>query len=260
MSLPITFLTDYGHADEFAGACKAVIARFAPEATVIDLTHGVPAGDVRRGALALEAAADRAGAAVHLAVVDPGVGTERRGVAVVAGDAFLVGPDNGLLSLAAERLGVDAAFDVSRSPLRLEPVADTFHGRDVFAPVAAHLAAGRPAATAGEEVDPKTLVRLELPEPRHDGDTLLAHVLYADGFGNLVLDARPPDLGDEKVPLAIGESQHPAARGRTFADGAGGLVVYDDSSGRLGIALDGGSAAERLGASRDDELRIAPTR
>ena len=276
MSLPVTFLSDYGYEDEFAGACRAVIARLAPEARVVDLTHGIPAGDVRRGALALEAAAERAGAAVHLAVVDPGVGTTRRGIAVAAGDGFLVGPDNGLLSLAAARLGVRAAFDVSRSPLRLEPVAETFHGRDVFAPVAAHLAAGRPLATAGEEIDPTTLAVLDLPQPRRDGDALVAHVLYADRFGNLVLDA--PSSADVRESQREGDFVVPrfelgarlcidapagafeAVSGSTFADGAGGLVVYDDSSGRLGVALDGGSAAERLGAGRDDELRIAPGR
>src|SRR5688500_6264894 len=129
MRLPIAFLTDYGHEDQFTGSCKLVIERLAPGAKVIDVTHGVPLGDVRRGALALESAAERAGPAVFLGVVDPGVGTDRRGVALAAGDSFLVGPDNGLLGLAAERLGgVAEAVDISATGLALEPVAATFHG------------------------------------------------------------------------------------------------------------------------------------
>ncbi len=260
-ALPVTFLSDYGYEDEFAGVCRAVIARLAPGVRVVDLTHGVPAGDVRRGALALEAAVAHAGAAVHLAVVDPGVGSERRGVALRVGDGFLVGPDNGVLALASVRVGgVDEAIDVSSTSLRLEPVAPTFHGRDVFAPVAAHLAAGRPLAAVGEAMDPGLLVALDLPEPRRDGNALVTHVLYADRFGNLVLDARTDDLGASPSPLSIAVAgrEFPAARGATFADGAGGLVVYGDSSGRLGIAADRGSAAELLGAGRDDELRLSP--
>ena len=256
----VTFLSDYGYEDEFAGVCRAVIASLSPGAVLVDISHGIPPGDVRRGALALEAAAARSGPAVHLAVVDPGVGTNRRAVALRAGDSFLVGPDNGLLALAAERLGgVAEAVDVSATPLRLEPVAPTFHGRDLFAPVAAHLAAGRPLGAAGEAVDPGSAAGLELPRPRSEGDDLVAHVLYEDRFGNLVLDAAAGELGDAgSVAIAAGATEHRAARGRTFADGSGGLVVYDDSSGRLGVALDRGSAADELGVRRDDELRLRP--
>lgn len=259
MSFPITFLTDYGYEDEFAGVCRVAIARLASDAQVVDLTHGIPPGDVRRGALALEAAVHIAGPAVHLAVVDPGVGGDRRAVAVAAGGSFLVGPDNGLLSLAlAELGGPSAAAEISRSPLRLDPVAPTFHGRDVFAPVAAHLAAGRPLAVAGDPIDPASLVELELPAPAQEEGALRVHVLYADRFGNLILDARPADLGEveQELELRLAGASFAAVRGSTFSHGAGGLVVYDDSSGRLGIALDGGSAARHLGAERDDELAL----
>ena len=260
-TLPVAFLTDYGDADEFAGSCRLVIARLAPGTPLVDLTHGIPPGDVRRGAIALESAAARAGAAVYLAVVDPGVGTDRRGVAVAAGDSYLVGPDNGLLALAAGALGgATEIADISRTPLALEPVAPTFHGRDVFAPVAAHLAVGRPLAAVGEVADPGSLVRPDLPQPRHEGDELVAHVLYADRFGNLVLDARAADLevGDGRISVRFGDSERSAIRGRTFGDAAGGLVVYESSSGRLAVAVDRGSAAEELDAGRDDELRLAP--
>ena len=256
----VTFLSDYGYEDEFAGACRAVVARLAPDVRLVDLTHGIPPGDVRRGALALAAAAPVVGSAVHLAVVDPGVGTERRAVAVRAADGgHLVGPDNGLLAPAIAALGgAEEAVDIGRSALRLEPVAPTFHGRDLFAPVAAHLACGRPLAAAGEPVDPGGLTPLDLPRPSREGDVLVAHVLYADRFGNLVLDADADELHelDAILGVRLGARELTAVRGRTFADGAGGLVVYGDSSGRLGIALDGGSAADHLGVGRDDEVRL----
>ena len=261
-TLPVAFLTDYGDGDEFAGSCRLVIERLAPGARVIDLTHGIPPGDVRRGALALEAAAQRAAAAVWLAVVDPGVGTERRGVAVAAGTSFLVGPDNGLLEPAAVALGgVDRLVDISGSPLALEPVAPTFHGRDVFAPVAAHLAAGRALEAAGEESDPASLMTLELPSSRHEGGALTASVLHADRFGNLILSAAPADLDLEpgvRVEVTAPAGRFGAVYGRTFADADDeALVVYEASSGRLAVAVNLGSAADLLGAGRDDELTIA---
>lgn len=265
MSVPVAFLTDYGYDDPFTGSCRLVIERLAPGTDVIDLTHGVPPGDVRRGALALEAAVARAGHAVYLCVVDPQVGTDCRGVAVEAADgSLLVGRDNGLLAPALEALGGAArAADISETPLRLEPVSPTFHGRDVFAPVAAHLASGHPLETAGEEIDAATLAGLELPAAERDGDALLAPVLYADGFGNLILAEAGDNLGQEEgagrltITGADGRT-HDAVAGRTFAEGEGGLVVYRASSGRLALALDGGSAAAALGVGRDDRLRIAP--
>jgi S-adenosyl-L-methionine hydrolase (adenosine-forming) len=268
--LPVAFLTDYGDGDEFAGSCRLIIERLAPGTRVIDLTHGIPPGDVRRGALALEAAARRAAPAVYLAVVDPGVGTDRRGLAIAAGASFLVGPDNGLLVRAADALGgPERAVDVSGSPLRLEPVAATFHGRDLFAPVAAHLAAGRPLDVAGEEVDRASLVALELPEARREGDALVAPVLHADRFGNLVLAADPAELdavlgAAEHLSITAPAGRFAAVRGATFADADAGeavgeaLVVYEASSGRLAVAVNLDSASELLGADRDDELKLAP--
>jgi S-adenosylmethionine hydrolase len=164
------------------------------------------------------------------------------------------------LSLALAKLGGPVeAVDVSETPLRLDPVAPTFHGRDIFAPVAAHLASGHPLAAAGEAMDPSNLVALEIPEARIEEDTLVAQVLYADSFGNVILNARSRSLpaGGDALTVTIAGADHPGVRGVTFADGDGGLVAYEDSSGRLGIALDGGSAAEALGAGRDAELRIA---
>src|SRR5215203_4698191 len=167
----LTFLSDYGHGDDFVGVCHAVVARIAPDARVIDITHGIERHDVRTGAMVLRNTLPFAPAGVHLAVVDPGVGTERRAVAVRCAeeDRVLVGPDNGLLSLAWELLGgVVEAVDISRSRHRLEPLSATFHGRDLFAPVGAALAAGEPFPEAGDPIDPAELTALELPEPRRE--------------------------------------------------------------------------------------------
>src|SRR5689334_25253074 len=164
MAPVITFLSDYGLDDDFVGVCHGVIARIAPEARVIDLSHGVPRHDVRSGALLLRDALPFAPAGVHLAVVDPDVGARRRAVALRCDheDRVLVGPDNGLLVPAAERFGgVVEAVEISHSPWRLEPVSATFHGRDVFAPVAARLAGGAPLASAGEPLEPSEPVALE---------------------------------------------------------------------------------------------------
>src|SRR3954447_1208456 len=188
----ITFLSDYGVADEFVGVVHAVIARHAPEARVIDLSHGIARHDVRAAALVLRDALPYAPAGVHLAVVDPEVGGTRRAVALHCDeeDRLLVGPDNGVLMLAAARCGgVSEAVEISHSPWRLEPVSATFHGRDVFAPVAARLAAGEELARAGEPVDPDDLVRLQRTQGRVEpGGAVVAEVVAVDAFGNAQLD------------------------------------------------------------------------
>ena len=187
----VTFLSDYGRGDDFVGVCHAVIARIAPEVRVIDLTHDVPRHDVRSAAVILRRALPFCPAGVHLVVVDPGVGGTRRAVAVRVADEgrVLVGPDNGVLWPAAERFGgVVEAVDVAHSPHRLEPVSATFHGRDLFAPVAAHLAAGEPLGAAGEPIEPDELVQLALPTPHVDAERVYAHVVSTDTFGNVALD------------------------------------------------------------------------
>ncbi len=264
----ITFLSDYGLEDEWVGVVHGVIARLCPAARVVDLTHGVPRHDVRRGALLLRSALPYAPAGVHLAVVDPEVGGARRAVALRCGDGrLLVGPDNGLLALAAHDAGgVVEAVEIARSPWRLEPVSATFHGRDLFAPVAARLAAGDALAAAGEPVDPAELTGLRLPQPRRDGAALVAHVLTLDRFGNAALDAGHDDAADwgvgvgREVRIERDGSPPAAARlARTFADAEpGALVLYEDAARLLALAVNRGSAAERLGLAPDDELRLVP--
>ena len=257
----ITFLSDYGLTDDFVGVCHAVIAGICPAARVIDLTHGVPRGDVRVGALILRSAVDYLPVGVHFAVVDPGVGSERRGVALQAADGrLLVGPDNGLLSPAADRAGgVVEAVDIGRSPFTLAHVSATFHGRDIFAPVAARLAGGAALADAGEPCDPAGLVRIELPVAWVADGFLVAHVLYIDGFGNVQLDVEEPGFEVGRtldVATASGRTEH-ARYVRTFADaGAGELILYEDAYRRLAVAVNQGDAATRLELAVDDELRI----
>ncbi len=260
----ITFLSDYGLTDDFVGVCHGVMAKICPQARVIDITHGVPRQDVRAGALILRGALPYVPAGVHLAVVDPDVGAERRAVALrLADERLLVGPDNGLLWLAAEQAGgVDEAVEIGRSPLRLEPVSATFHGRDIFAPVAARLANGVPLAEAGDPQDPEQLVRLELPRPRIDDGTLVAHAVYIDNFGNVQLDADHEQLRRAGLRLGhsviVGDGQE-AHYVRTFADvPPGELLVYEDSYRMLAVAVSHGNAAERLGLAVDDELKIRP--
>lgn len=261
---PITFLSDYGLDDDFAGVCRAVMARVAPEARVVDLTHGIPRHDVRTGALVLRRALPFAQPGVHVAVVDPGVGGARRAVAVRCAeeDRILVGPDNGLLALAAARFGgAFEAVDIGASPHRLEPVSATFHGRDLFAPVAAALAAGAPLGDAGAWVDTDTLARLTLPEPRRDGDALAAHALGFDGFGNVTLEIDHAWVIEHglKVGRALTVNGRPATYGLTFADvAAGALLVYEDAYRTLAVAVNRGSAREVLGLGLDDTVRIAP--
>lgn len=260
----VTFLSDYGLDDDFVGVCHGVIARIAPQARVIDVTHGIERHDVRAGALVLGRALPFMPAGVHLAVVDPEVGAERRAVALRCADEerLLVGPDNGLLSLAAARFGgVVEAVEIGRSPLRLEPVSASFHGRDVFAPVAAALAAGAPLAAAGEPLDPAGLVRLVLPRARATADGLVAHALHADCFGNVVLDAEHADLAGSGLRLgrAVTINGRPALFATTFADVADGeLLLYEDGYRVLSLAVNRGSALQRLGLRADDEILIAP--
>ena len=260
----ITLLSDYGLADGFAGVCHGVIETVCPGARVIDITHGVPPGDIRAGALILRGALPYMPVGVHVAVVDPGVGGERAAVAARVGDGrVLVGPDNGLLWLASERSGgIVEVVEIGQSRFRIEPISATFHGRDIFAPVAAHLAGGAPLAAAGEPYEAERMVRLELPTPRLDHGVLVAHAVYIDRFGNVQLDARGEDA--ERAKLKLGQSVlvcgRPGRFLRAFADAAPGeVMLYEDSARMLAIAVNQGNAAERLALAIDDELRIEPS-
>ncbi|MEA2347098.1 MAG: hypothetical protein QOG62_885 [Thermoleophilaceae bacterium] len=263
----ITLLTDYGSDDEFAGICRGVIARIAPDARMIDITHGIPRHDIRRGAIVLRNAIDYVPKGVHLAVVDPTVGTPRRAIAVLCADGhLLVGPDNGLLSMAWDRCGgAIEAVDLNLSPFRLEPVSATFHGRDLFAPVAAQLALGASLDDAGERVDTEELVRLELPEPEIEGGVVSAHALLIDRYGNVGLNLTHEALAGtglmlgRSVVIDVRDSSHQAVFAQTFGDvREGELVVYEDAYRSLALAINHGNAAALLGLSPDDPVRLTP--
>ncbi|MGV9211885.1 SAM hydrolase/SAM-dependent halogenase family protein [Micromonospora sp. RB23] len=259
----ISLTTDYGLDDGFVAACHGVIARIAPTARVIDVTHLVPPADVRRGAAVLAQTVPYLPVGVHVAVVDPGVGTARRGIALATPGGLLVGPDNGLLPDAATALGgVSAAVELTEPRWLAARVSGTFHGRDVFAPVAARLALGAPLAEAGPAVDPDGLVRLPVPVVTRDADGFTAEVLTVDHFGNVQLAAPGEVLGALAATVRVGPPapapSHPAVRGRTFGDAPHqALVVYVDSADLVAVAVNGGRAVDVLGVRPGDLLRVA---
>lgn len=262
----ITFLTDFGLRDDFVGVCRGVMRRIAPDAVVLDLTHGIAPQAVARGALVLARAVPYLPVAVHLAVVDPGVGGRRRAIAIRTEDGrVFVGPDNGLLTPAADPLTVAEARSLTNARYHLAPVSRTFQARDIFAPVAAHLAAGVHLDELGEAIDPASLVRLDLPRPDHVGGELRAEVADVDRFGNVELNATAADLGalgvgrGSRVELRFPLGSHRAVVAETYAAASPGeLIVYEDSYGAVAIALSGGAAASLTRAGVGDEVGIRP--
>jgi hypothetical protein len=241
------------------------VKRIAPDAEVIDITHGIEPQNVLQGALVLAKTLPYMPDGVHVAVVDPGVGGDRMPLALRGADGRLfVGPDNGLLLVAADRLGgVEAAVELSEPAYRLEPVARTFHGRDIFVPAAAHLAAGVPLGDLGPAVDPGGLVRLELPEPAVGARRIRATVLYVDRFGNVQLNltsAHLEQVGVEpgsQVEVEVGFERYYAVAARTFAEvRRGDIVLYEDAYWNIALAINQGNAAEMFGAHVGQELRL----
>ena len=251
----LSFLTDYGLEDGFVAACHGVAARIAPGAGLIDVTHLIPPGDVRRGAAVLAQTVPYLPPAVHVAVVDPGVGTARRGVAVAAGDSVFIGPDNGLLSWAVRAAGGPVrAFSLTNRALWLDSVSATFHGRDIFMPVAAHLAADTDLAAAGEEIAVADLVSLPVPERLVRDSVAEGEVLTVDRFGNIQLTITASDTAEIGVApggmmlIRCGRHQLTVPYRDMFgAVAPGELVAYTDSAGLVAIAVNGGDAAGRLG-------------
>ena len=239
------------------GIVKGVILGIEPRSTFVDLTHGIAAQDVWQGAFALAAAAPWfPRGTIHLAVVDPGVGTERSAVVVQTVRALYVAPDNGLLTLTLEVVPATAAWRLDRPEFFLPRVGRTFHGRDVFAPVAATLASGRPPETLGTPMDPADLERLPIPPVQELGDDRTASVLHVDHFGNLVTGFRPEHLVGRKV-RAIEAGGRVLPLGRVYQD-----VPRDESLALWGsfdyleIAQNQGNAARTLGLGKGDPVRV----
>lgn len=260
----LSFLTDYGLRDEFVGVVKSVIASIAPDTPVVDVSHAIAPHDVRAGGLALARAAQYLMPGVVLAVVDPGVGTDRRAVAVEVGGgvSVLVGPDNGLLAPAVAMVGgATRAFDVTQSSVRLAAPGPTFDGRDLFAPVAAHLCAGVPIEQLGVEIAVETLMPAVMPVAAVDENgEIMAEALWIDHFGNVQLNLEPDDIPAGVVlRVRAGERSRPLVRATSFEgipSGSFGLLV--DSYGMPAIAVNRGSAARDLNVHEGDEIRIIP--
>lgn len=261
----MTLLTDYGLEDGFVAACHGVASRFGGGTRVLDVTHLVPPGDVRRGAAVLAQTVPYLPAGVHVAVVDPGVGTARRAVAIEAGQSVFVGPDNGVLSWPVDELGGPVrVHELSNDELWLHPVSSTFHGRDIFVPVAAQLAAGLPIDAAGAPLPPGDLVRLPQPVSRISGTRAEGEVVCVDRFGNLQLSVTGEQLGRLGIEiggdlvLELARHRHSVPYRDTFGSvGQDELVAYVDSAGLVAVAVNRGDAARRLGLPPGARLRIA---
>jgi S-adenosylmethionine hydrolase len=258
----VTLLSDFGTRDTYAGVVEGAILHVAPDARVLHLTHGVPPGDIAAGARALADAVPHVPVGVHVAVVDPGVGTDRRALVITSADGRLfVGPDNGLLVAAAERCGgVQAVHALAVPP----DAAPTFHGRDVFAPAAGRLALGESPAALGEPADLDDLVRLTVLGATVESGLLRAPCVHIDRFGNCALAAVAADLAESGLvagsPVAVavrGLPRGAAQRGRTFADvPPGALVVLVDSAGAVALCINGGDAASELRVAIGDDVEL----
>ena len=261
----VTFLSDFGLRDDFVGVCHGVMKRIAPELEIVDITHGIPPQHILQGALVLANTIPYMPEGVHLAVVDPGVGTDRKALALRdASGRVYVGPDNGLLVPAAQAGGgVAEAYELTNPEYMLPEVSTTFHARDVFAPAAAHIAKGVELAAFGPAVDPGALVRIPVPKPEFGSDRVTATVLYVDSFGNIQLSLtqeqleRVGILPGASVELALGPERYYATAARTFADARhGDLILYVDSYRNVAIAISSGNAAALLGSAPGDRIRI----
>ncbi|MFQ5810663.1 MAG: S-adenosyl-l-methionine hydroxide adenosyltransferase family protein, partial [Armatimonadota bacterium] len=259
----VALLTDFGASDPYVGVMKGVILGVCPAARIVDLCHDVPAQDILAGALMLQASYQYFPAGtVFVAVVDPGVGSARRAVAAEADRRFFVCPDNGLLSGVANRTPIARAVELTNTEYFLPRVSHTFHGRDVFAPVAAQLAAGTPLGAFGMPVADLVTIPISEAEPAPDGWE--AHVLYIDRFGNAVTDLREEamaDLDPRGIRFSIGERTIEGLS-RSYADvPEGEPVALVGSWGYVEISIRNGSAAEQLGLCRGDAVtaRRAPS-
>ncbi|MEM9607665.1 MAG: SAM-dependent chlorinase/fluorinase [Actinomycetota bacterium] len=256
----ITFLSDYGLVDELVGVVRSVVHELAPHVTMIDLGHGVPPHDVRAGSLTLARAVQYVAPGVIIAAVDPGVGSERRAVAVevLDGRAVFVGPDNGLLAPAvAVAGGATRAVQLTNPEYLLPAPGATFSGREVFAPAAAHLCNGVELTELGPAIDPVTLLPATIPIARVEGERLVAEVLWVDRFGNCQLNVGPDDVEAWGAAMMVQwrDEARVATRADSYAElGEGRLGLVVDSYGVLALAIDRRSAADELGIGAGDEI------
>jgi S-adenosyl-L-methionine hydrolase (adenosine-forming) len=261
----ITFLSDFGVEDDFSGVCHGVIKRIAPDADVIHITHGIDATNVLQGAIVLANTLPYMPVGIHLAVVDPDVGTPRRALVVRTGDGrLLVGPDNGLLVPAAESSGGAVSVnEITNRAYALEPVSPTFHGRDVFSPAVAHLSLGVDPGELGDSIEPGSLVPLEFPKPEIGTRRIRATCLYVDRFGNIQLNLTATEVESlgivpgRRVEVELPVDRFYAVAARTFADARpGDIILYEDAYRNIALAISRGNAAQTFHVRAGTEVRL----
>ena len=254
----ITLTTDFGYQDPFVGIIKGVIAAINSRAQVIDLTHGVPAQNVMAAALILQHSVRFFPAGtIHVVVVDPGVGSVRKPILVEHEDHYFIGPDNGVLSLALDGNVPQRIIELTNAEYHLEQVSNTFHGRDIFAPVAAHLSLGVPTTQFGKSLD--TLVNLYMPQVLCGENRLEGEIIYADSFGNLFTNIRARDLTGvpvDRLRVALGDVQLSGLVANYASVSSGAFACLFNSWGLLEIAINKGNVMERTGAKIGDKVIV----
>ncbi|HUR76549.1 MAG TPA: SAM-dependent chlorinase/fluorinase [Acidimicrobiales bacterium] len=261
----VSFLSDFGNQDEFVGVVKSVIRSIAPAATVVDLTHEIAAHDTRAGALALARAVPYVASGVVLAVVDPGVGSDRRAVAieVAGGEGVFVGPDNGLMAAAVALTGgAERCVELSNPEYHLDAAGGTFAGRDIFGSVTGHLCLGVDLEEFGERIDPVTLIPGMLPISREEDGAIVAEVLWIDRYGNVQLNVDGDELDSlgEPVSITFRDQQRVVRRATAYATvkpGDVGIVI--DAYGLASLCADRSSAAEALKMRSGDTVTLRAT-
>jgi hypothetical protein len=258
----ITLLTDYGIKDSYVAEVKGAILMISPDATIVDISHDVGNYDIESGAFQLARATPYfPEGTVHVGVVDPGVGSTRKPIIVETRGAWFVGPDNGLMAPAAERLGVEAIWEIINSDMLPPRVSDVFDGRDVFGPTGAHLSVGVPPDKLGTEIG--DMIRLPAYTPRIDGDTVHAQVIHVDGFGNLVTNVTYETLeklgvsGDARFEVMVRGREFDLPYARRFsAVPKGEPLLLVAGGGYLEISVNQGNAAEHLGLGKGDNITL----
>ena len=269
MSAPefVSFLSDYGYADEFVGVCKAVMLGLAPELTIVDVSHNIPAHNVRAGSLALVRSVQYLPDGIVLAVVDPGVGTDRRAVAVETETGVFIGPDNGLLAPAVAMVGgAQRVVSLTNDEYQMEAPGPTFAGRDVLAPAAGFLARGVPLEDLGDPVDPASLTPGLIPLPKVEAGTIVGEVWWVDHYGNCQLNIGPDELialgvrPEETVEVRFGPTGRQARWVGTYAEAKPSeLALVVDSYGLVSLALDRKSAAADCSLQAGSAVTIVPS-
>jgi len=256
----ITLTTDFGYRDSFVGIMKGVIKRIDPDAQVIDLTHGIPPQDIRAAALTLRHSVPYFSAgAIHVVVVDPGVGGTRRPLLIECAGNYFIGPDNGVLSLAV-RNQQKVIIELTNSEYFLLPTGSTFHGRDIFAPAAAHLSRGVPIAAFGEQSS--SLIELHVPEAVRDHGAIVGEIIYIDGYGNLFTNVYAEDLARlprSPIHIAIGSTRIQSLMASYDSAAEDQLAAVINSWGVLEIAECNGNAQQRCGAKVGDQVVVTCT-